>query len=124
PGWFLQKTHVDGTLEWIAVQLDQTAMPIMLGWRLWQEGVLSDAEAVHWYNVMLKPAADFLAKGGKIKLDWSDIELVPPFTQQERWEEQSGYSPSTTAAVIAGLVTAADLAKLAQDNAASELYLA
>src|SRR5690606_17050821 len=26
PGWFLQKTHVDGTVEWFAAQLDQTAM--------------------------------------------------------------------------------------------------
>lgn len=124
PGWFLQKTQVDGQLEWIAVQMDQTAMPIMLGWRLWQEGVLTDAEAVSWYNNMLKPAADFLAKGGKVKLDWSDIDIVPPFTQQERWEEQSGYSPSTTAAVIAGLVSAADLARLATDDASADIYLA
>ncbi|KAK0331923.1 hypothetical protein LTR94_026990, partial [Friedmanniomyces endolithicus] len=29
-GWFLQKTHVDGEQEWVAVQLDQTAKPIML----------------------------------------------------------------------------------------------
>ena len=31
-------------------------------------------------------------------------------TQQERWEENAGYSPSKLAAVIAGLVCAADLA--------------
>lgn len=124
PGWFLQKTQVDGQLEWIAVQMDQTAMPIMLGWRLWQEGVLSDAEAIRWYQKMLKPAANFLARGGKIKLDWSNIEIAPPFTQQERWEEQSGYSPSTTAAIIAGLVSAADLAKLAGDIASAKEYLA
>lgn len=123
-GWFLQKTHVDGQLEWIAVQLDQTAMPIMLGWRLWQSGVLTDQQAIHWYQSMLKPAADFLTDGGKIKLDWSDINLVPPFTQQERWEEQSGYSPSSIAALIAGLVCAADLAKHAGDNDAAKRYLA
>lgn len=123
PGWFLQKTRVDGQLEWIAVQLDQTAMPIMLGWRLWREGVLSEQEAILWYGKMLQPAADFLADGGVIKLDWSNIKLQPPFTQQERWEEQSGYSPSTTAAVIAGLVCAADLAKLAGDNDKSARYL-
>jgi glucoamylase len=34
-----------------------------------------------------------------------------PITQQERWEENAGYSPSTLAAVIAGLVCAADLAR-------------
>jgi glucoamylase len=33
-----------------------------------------------------------------------------PVTQQERWEEAAGYSPSTLAAVIAGLICAADLA--------------
>jgi glucoamylase len=124
PGWFLQKTQVDGQLEWIAIQLDQTAMPVMLGWRLWQEGVLSDDEATRWYHRMLKPAADFLASGGKVKLDWSDIDLTPPYTQQERWEEQSGYSPSTTAAVISGLVSAADLARLADDESSATRYLA
>lgn len=123
PGWFLQKTQVDGQLEWIAVQMDQTAMPLMLGWRLWKEGVFSDAEIIRWYEKMLKPAADFLARGGKVKLDWVDIDLVPPFTQQERWEEQFGYSPSTTAAIIAGLVSAADLATLAGDTAGATAYL-
>jgi glucoamylase len=123
PGWFLQKTQVDGQLEWIAVQMDQTAMPIMLGWRLWQAGLLNDDEAIHWYNAMLRPAADFLARGGKVKLDWSDIDIAPPFTQQERWEEQQGYSPSTTAAIVAGLVTAADLAQLAGDKNKADFYL-
>lgn len=123
PGWFLQKTHVDGTLEWVGIQLDQTAMPIMLGWRLWQDGILSDAEIKNWYSRMLKPAADYLAKGGKAKLDWNDIDLAPPFTQQERWEEQGGYSPSTIAAIISGLVSAADIATLAGDNDGATLYL-
>ncbi|WP_306523290.1 glucan 1,4-alpha-glucosidase [Rheinheimera sp.] len=123
PGWFLQKTHVDGTLEWVGIQLDQTAMPIMLGWRLWQQGLLSETELKTWYSRMLKPAADFLAKGGQVKLDWNDIALTPPSTQQERWEEQGGYSPSTIAAVISGLVVAADIAKLSGDTASAELYL-
>jgi hypothetical protein len=60
---------------------------------------------------MLKPAADYLAKGGKAKLDWNDIDLKPPYTQQERWEEQAGYSPSTIAAITTsggGVVTTAD----------------
>lgn len=123
PGWFLQKTHVDGTLEWFAVQLDQTAMPIMLGWRLWQEGVLSDTEARQWYTDMLRPAADFLADGGDISLDWNRATIRPPFTQQERWEEQEGHSPSTTAAVIAGLVSAAELAELAGEPERAQHYL-
>ncbi|USD29862.1 glucan 1,4-alpha-glucosidase [Pseudoalteromonas sp. SCSIO 43201] len=123
-GWFLQKTHVDGELEWVGVQLDQTAMPIMLAWKLWQAGVLSDEKLVYWYNKMLKPAANFLVEGGLAKILWNDTQIMPPATQQERWEEQNGYSPSTTAAIISGLVTASDIAKLAGDKAGEEKFLA
>ncbi len=124
PGWFLQKTHVDGEVEWVGVQLDQTAMPIMLGWRLWKEGVLSDADISNWYNKMLKPAANFLVDGGPVKILWNDTTIKPPYTQQERWEEQPGYSPSTTAAVIAGLVSAADIATQVGDAENAKRYLA
>ena len=34
-----------------------------------------------------------------------------PVTQQERWEENAGYSPSTLAVVISALLCAADMAK-------------
>ncbi|MFP8844037.1 glycoside hydrolase family 15 protein [Shewanella baltica] len=124
PGWFLQKTHVDGQIEWVGVQLDQTAMPIMLGWKLWQAGVLTPDEISHWYQEMLKGAADFLISGGEVNLDWNHTQSTPPKTQQERWEEQAGYSPSTTAAVIAGLVAASDIAKEAKDITSSARYLA
>ena len=121
-GWFLQKSEVDGTPEWVGVQLDQTAMPIMLGWKLWKLGWLSDDDLKAWYGKMLKPAADFLVEGGKVDLGWNHATITPPFTQQERWEEQGGYSPSTTAAVIAGLVTAGDIAELSGDAASAERY--
>nr|WP_070959942.1 glycoside hydrolase family 15 protein [Hyphomonas sp. Mor2] len=124
-GWFLQKTHVDGTLEWVAVQQDQTAMPIMLGWQLWQAGVISDEEMANSYQSMLKPAADFLVDGGRTGLLWNtEFEASLGYTQQERWEEQEGYSPSTIAAVIGGLVTAADMAERFGDAADAERYLA
>jgi glucoamylase len=123
-GWFLQKTHVDGEIEWVGVQLDQTAMPIMLGWKLWKAGLLPDAELADMYGRMIRPAADFLVDGGKAGLLWNDRQVTPPWTQQERWEEQEGYSPSTTAAVIAGLVTAADIARASGDAASAARYLA
>ena len=41
----------------------------------------------------------------------------------ERWEEQSGYSPSTIAAEIAGLVAAADLAQANGDPASAAIWL-
>ncbi len=122
-GWFLQKTEVNGTLEWYSVQLDQAAMPIMLGWKLWQAGVLSSGEISSWYTSMLKPAAEFLANGGNVNLNGNVTTITPPHTQQERWEEQSGHSPSTTAATIAGLIAAADIAQnAANDPGAASWY--
>ncbi len=123
-GWFLQKTHVDGEIEWVGVQLDQTAMPIMLGWRLWKAGKVSNAEMARMYAAMIKPAADFLVDGGKVGLDWNDRTVAPPWSQQERWEEQEGYSPSTTAAVITGLTVAAEIARASGDDASAGRYQA
>lgn len=123
-GWFLQKTWVDGTTEWVGVQLDQTAMPIMLGWKLWKLGWLPEADLKAYYGRMIKPAADFLVDGGKVGIGWNHETIKPPFTQQERWEEQGGHSPSTTAATIAGLVTAGDIAELAGDAAGAARYRA
>jgi glucoamylase len=99
-------------------------MPIMLGWRLWKEGILSDADISSWYQKMLKPAADFLVNGGAVKIMWNDTTIKPPYTQQERWEEQQGYSPSTIAAVIAGLVSAGDIATQAGDTEGATKYFA
>ena len=114
PGWFLQKTLVDGTLEWIRLQKDQTAMPIMYAWKLWQAGVLSDAEIAAAYWGMLKPAAEFLSNTRSVDLtlgaDRYAETYTPAETEQERWEEEKGRSPSTNAAVIAGLIAAADIA--------------
>lgn len=123
-GWFLQKTWVNGQIEWVGVQLDQTAMPIMLGWRLWKAGELSDAELADFYRRMIKPAADFLVDGGTAGILWNDRRVTPPWTQQERWEEQEGYSPSTTAAVITGLTVATEIARASGDPASAARYQA
>ncbi len=66
----------------------------------------------------VKPAADFL-------VHFVSSDGYPaPYTPQERWEEQSGYSPSTIASEIAGLVCAADIAQANGDAASAQLYLA
>jgi glucoamylase len=93
-GGFAQAFWIDGTPYWRGIQLDQVAFPIMLAWRLWKAGTLGDFEPYP----MVKAAAGFLVRHG-------------PATEQERWEENSGYSPSTLAATIAGLVCAADFAR-------------
>jgi glucoamylase len=59
----------------------------------------------------IEPAADFLVANG-------------PSLGVERWEEQSGYSPSTIAAEIAGLTAASAIAASHGDAARALLYQA
>ncbi|MBS1820699.1 MAG: glucan 1,4-alpha-glucosidase, partial [Acidobacteria bacterium] len=100
-GSFAQNFWIDGTPYWQGIQLDEVAFPIILAWRLWKKGTLGSFRVFPF----VERAAAFLVK-------------YAPVTQQERWEETAGYSPSTLAAVISGLVCAADIAR---DHAALEL---
>ena len=102
-GSFPQNSLLDGTPYWGSLQLDEVAFPIVLAGHLGLDG------PTIWKHV--KKAADFLVGHG-------------PSTPQERWEEEGGYSPSTIAAEIAGLVTAADIAEANGDDASATLYLA
>lgn len=85
-------------------QLDEAAYPILMAQ---QSGLGGDA--VLWPHI--KSAANFLISHG-------------PATGPERWEEQSGYSPSTIAAEIAGLVAAGNIAKRHGDAASARVWLA
>jgi glucoamylase len=100
PGCFPQNSFVDGTPYWRGIQMDEVAMPIILAWRLHRVDL--------WPKIKL--AAEYLAKTG-------------PWTEQERWEEMAGYSPSTIAAEVAGLVCAAGLARDAGDTGSADFYL-
>ena len=93
-GGFSQNFWVNGEPYWTGIQLDEVAFPIMLAWRLWKAGALGSFDVVPF----VERAAGFLVR-------------YAPVTQQERWEEAPGYSPSTLAAVIAGLICAADIAR-------------
>ena len=84
-------------------QLDETAYPILMAYQLG----LTDASL---YADHIKRAANFVASRG-------------PAFGVERWEEQSGYSPSTIAASIAGLVAAAELARANGDTASAAIWL-
>ena len=93
-GGFPQNFWLDGTPYWSGIQLDEVAFPVILAWRLWKAGALGEFDPYP----MVRAAAAFLIREG-------------PMTQQDRWEENSGYSPSTLAATIAALICAADFAR-------------
>src|SRR5260370_498023 len=71
-------------------QLDEAAYPLIMASQLG----MTDAAL---YQSHVRPAIDFLIAHG-------------PAFGVERWEEQSGFSPSTIAAEVAGLVAGANLA--------------
>jgi glucoamylase len=104
-GGFYQNFWINGEPFWRGTQLDETAFPVMLAWRLHQAKALQDFDP---YPMVLK-AAGYLIHNG-------------PATPQERWEENSGYSPSTLAAHIAALVCAAAFAR-ERGQAATAQYL-
>jgi glucoamylase len=93
-GGFAQNFWVDGRPYWSGEQLDEVAFPIILAWRLWKADALGDMEIFPF----VERAAGFLVRHA-------------PITHQERWEENAGYSPSTLAAVISGLICAAEIAR-------------
>lgn len=98
-GCFAQNFWVNGTPYWSGVQLDEVAFPIVLAWRLWKVDGLGAFEVLPF----VEKAAGFLVR-------------YAPVTEQERWEETPGYSPSTLAIVISALICAADMAR-AYDSA-------
>jgi glucoamylase len=97
-GSFPQNSWLDGRPYWTALQMDEVSYPLILAWQLGR----TDAET---WTKHLRPEAEFVVSHG-------------PGTQQERWEEVPGYSPSTMAAEIAGLVCVSDIAR--KNGAASD----
>jgi glucoamylase len=79
-GGFSQNFWINGKPYRKGIQLDEVAFPILLAWRLKEDEGLGEFDP---YLMVLR-AAGFLVRNG-------------PATAQERWEEASGYSPSTLA---------------------------
>jgi hypothetical protein len=84
-------------------QLDECSYPIIMAYQL----KMTEADL---YKNHIKAAANFVISHG-------------PSFGPERWEEQGGYSPSTISAEIAGLVAAADIAKVNGDTQSAQVWL-
>ncbi|HUO26417.1 MAG TPA: glucan 1,4-alpha-glucosidase [Candidatus Aquilonibacter sp.] len=107
-GNWAQNLWLDGRPYWGGVQMDETAFPILLLDLLRREASDGLGKLERWWP-MVKRAASFILRNG-------------PVTQQDRWEEDGGYSPFTLAAEISALLAAAEVAELTgHSDAASTL---
>ena len=93
-GHWAQNMWLDGKPYWNGLQMDETAFPILLLDLIRRESAETLGDLRRWWS-LVRRAASFLVMNG-------------PVTQQDRWEEDGGYSPFTLAAEIAALLAAAD----------------
>lgn len=108
-GFIPQNTYIDGRTRWGGEQLDNISFPQVMAYQLRERhGIGFETVGYRYENV--RRSADYVVANG-------------PSTGQERWEEEAGYSPSTIAAEIAGLVCAASIAAEEDERADALLYL-
>lgn len=92
-GHWSQNLWLDGTPHYDAVQMDSTALPVMLACRLYREGHLDEFDV--WPT--LRKAAQYLLRNG-------------PASEEDRWEALAGYSVFTMAVEVTALLAVAEVA--------------
>ena len=97
-GNWAQNLWLDGRPYWSGIQMDETAFPILLVDLMRREAPEALGTLDRWWP-MVRKAVSFVIRNG-------------PVTQQDRWEEDAGYSPFTLAAEISALLAAAEMADL------------
>jgi glucoamylase len=105
-GKWAQNMWLDGRPYWSGIQMDETAFPILLLDLMRREAPESLGSLHRWWP-MVRKAASFIIRNG-------------PVTQQDRWEEDGGYSPFTLAAEVSALLAAADIADLTGHHDAAQ----
>lgn len=96
-GRWSQNMWLEGVPYWNGIQMDQVALAILLVHTSYQRNFV-DEQRCNRYWPIVKKALQYLIANG-------------PCTQQDRWEEESGYTPFTLAAEIAALLSGVSLAK-------------
>jgi len=89
-GHWNQNQWLGGKPHWTAVQLDETALPVVLAAFLAERDALEGTEVAD----MIRRALSFIVRNG-------------PSSDQDRWEENAGLNTFTLAACIAALVAGA-----------------
>lgn len=101
-GHWSQNMWLDGTPYWNGIQMDETALPILLVDIAYRENALNKDDIARLWS-MVKQAVGYLVLNG-------------PVSPQDRWEEDPGYSPFTVGVEITALLAAADMAELNQET--------
>jgi glucoamylase len=105
-GHWAQNMWLDGRPYWNGLQMDEAAFPILLIDCLRRDCPSVLGKLGRWW-ALVQRAAGFLVCNG-------------PVTQQDRWEEDAGYSPFTLAVEVSGLLAAADIAYAVGEKATAE----
>lgn len=95
-GSWPQNMWLAGDPYWKGIQMDQTALPLLLLDKYNRHNAIDEDRMARYWPI-IKKAISYLIING-------------PYTRQDRWEEEKGFSAFTIAAEIAGLLAAADLA--------------
>jgi len=82
-GHWAQNLWLDGRPYWGGMQMDETAFPILLVDAMCRGSRFVQSDPQRWWTLVSR-AASFIVHNG-------------PVTQQDRWEEDAGYSPFTLA---------------------------
>ncbi len=105
-GHWPQCMWVTGEAYWPGIQMDETAMPILLANRLAKHDQLQNIDP----QEMICKAVCYIVQNG-------------PVTQEDRWEENGGYTPFTLANEISALLVSAETYEQLGNSAASRYLI-
>lgn len=103
-GNFPQNSFANGTPFWTGQELDQDGFPVILAYQLGEDSPTT-------YQQHIEPALRYILAHG-------------PWTQLDRWEESSGFSPNTMAVDIAALALGAQSAQKDGHPGQAQVYQA
>lgn len=95
-GHWPQNMWVGGETLWTSIQLGESALPILLLDLLYRHGALAESELSGYWPMVHRAMRYILAHG--------------PSSQEDRWENERGFTPFTIASLIAALLVASELA--------------
>ncbi len=97
-GRWSQNMWLEGIPFWTGVQMDEIALPVLMVHTSFKRKFLTSSRCQRYWPIIKKALAYIVTNG--------------PFTPQDRWEEEEGFTPFSLATQIAALLAGADLAEI------------